>query len=159
MCAILRTAGLDEDLEVDKAQRHETQGEASHEPGKGHQANYSQHIQRERCPTARNVRHLCPYPSPCVSVGEDLHPCRAGSRLLYVLFFPLRMTLAPIPFPKNRHASMPLNVFSHLNAVTPSEYCALFGSNHPRTDKSFPGPTLSPLVKNIYMLFDVMGFV
>lgn len=100
MCAILRTAGLDEDLEVDKTQRHETQGEASHEPGKGHQANYSQHIQRERCPTARNVRHLSPYPSPCVSQLKKIFTRAVRVRDFYVLFFPLPMTLAPISFPK-----------------------------------------------------------
>lgn len=58
--AILGTTGLHEDLEVDKAERHEAQRQPSHHSGKAHQPYDDKHIQPELRPTTGHLRsHLC----------------------------------------------------------------------------------------------------
>lgn len=59
MDAILRTTRLDENLEVDEAQRHEPEGESGHETREAHQTGDHHQVQPELGFTARHIcRHL-----------------------------------------------------------------------------------------------------
>lgn len=59
MFSILRAAGLYQNFQVNKAERHETQSEASHESSKGHQSYDYQQKQKELRLTTPNIfRHL-----------------------------------------------------------------------------------------------------
>lgn len=65
--AILRAARLDEDFEVDETQRHESQGESSHETRKPHQSHDYHHIYEELGSTACHVCcHLSLFLSFCL---------------------------------------------------------------------------------------------